>query len=106
MSQTKHTYLYIFIVVPIYKDAIIPLLVLLFVSYFFIYLYVKLKINGMKNLIYILIWCSFSVFIEWIGVKIGLYHYNKGYKMYWSFPVYMFVQSVLISYYHAITFKK
>lgn len=68
-------------------------------SYFFIYLYLKLKIKGNANIFYLLIWSGFSVFLEWVGVKVGLFHYDKGYKMYWSFPVYMTVQSILI-YFH------
>lgn len=71
-------------------------------SYFFMYIYVKFKIKGIKNLFYILIWSAISVLIEWIGVKIGLFHYNKGYKIYWSFPIYMFMQSLQIIYYHII----
>jgi hypothetical protein len=71
-------------------------------SYFFIYLYLKLRIKGFKTIIYIFIWSSFSLLVEWIGVKIGLYHYEKGYKMYWSFPIYMSVQIIQIIYYHTI----
>nr|WP_263327327.1 hypothetical protein [Neobacillus sp. Marseille-Q6967] len=71
-------------------------------SYFFMYLYVKWNIRGLKNLFYIIIWSMFSVLIEWVGVKIGLYHYDKGYKMYWSFPIYMLVQTILIMYHHRI----
>ncbi|MFS0862348.1 hypothetical protein [Fredinandcohnia sp. 179-A 10B2 NHS] len=71
-------------------------------SYFFIYFYSKLTIKGYKNIIYIIVWSGFSVLVEWIGVKIGLFHYDKGYKMYWSFPIYMIVQTLQIIYYHII----
>lgn len=71
-------------------------------SYFFIYLYVKLNIKGYKNIVYILVWSSFAVFIEWVGLKTGLFHFEKGYKMYWSFPIYITVQTLLILFFHKI----
>ncbi len=71
-------------------------------SYFFMYLYIKLNIKGHQTILYILIWSSFSLLAEWFGVKIGLFHYDKGYKMYWSFPIYMLVQTLLIIYFHII----
>lgn len=37
--------------------------------------------------------------MEWIGVKIGLFHFDKGYKMYWSIPIYIIAQSMLIIFY-------
>jgi hypothetical protein len=72
------------------------------ISYFFIYIYLKLRIEGYKTIPYILIWSSFSVLTEWIGVKIGLFHYDKGYKMSWSLPIYMVIQTLQIIYYHII----
>ncbi|MFP5111491.1 CBO0543 family protein [Bacillaceae bacterium C204] len=71
-------------------------------SFFFMYLYSKLRIKGYQMILYILIWSSFGLLAEWIGVKIGLFHYNKGYKMYWSFPIYMLIQTIQIIYYHKI----
>jgi len=71
-------------------------------SYLFIYLYSKLRIKGFQMILYILIWSSFGLLAEWIGVKIGLFHYDKGYKMYWSFPIYMLIQTIQIIYYHII----
>ncbi|MGP4041254.1 hypothetical protein ACTWP4_15340 [Gracilibacillus sp. D59] len=71
-------------------------------SYIFIYLYSKLRIKGHYTILYILIWSSFSLLVEWFGVKIGLFHYDKGYNMYWSFPIYMLIQLILIIYYHII----
>ncbi|KGX91807.1 CBO0543 family protein [Pontibacillus marinus] len=75
-------------------------------SYMFIYLYSKLNIKGHYNILYIFIWSSFSVLAEWIGVKIGLFHYDKGYNMYWSLPIYMLVQIILIIYYHLVQISK
>ncbi|MFD2045466.1 hypothetical protein ACFSTA_17420 [Ornithinibacillus salinisoli] len=74
-------------------------------SYFFIYLYVRLNIHGFYNLLYIFIWCCLSLVMEWVGVKIGVFHYDKGYNMFWSFPIYAFVQSTQIMFYHLILKK-
>ncbi|WP_223590094.1 hypothetical protein [Neobacillus bataviensis] len=68
-------------------------------SYFFVYFYKRLRIKGFYIIMYIFIWSGFSVLIEWVGLKIGLYHYEKGYKMYWSFTIYMIVQTILLIYF-------
>ncbi|CAM3724375.1 hypothetical protein [Cytobacillus oceanisediminis] len=69
-------------------------------SYFFIYLYVKFRIAGYKNIFYVTAWTLFAVLIEWFAVKIGVFHYDKGYHMAWSFPVYMSMQTIQIIFYH------
>jgi hypothetical protein len=70
------------------------------VSYFFIYLYVRLKIRNYHHITYIFIWVLLSLLIDWIALQIGIFHFDKGYKTYWSIPIYIFVQSVLILLYH------
>ncbi|RIW37389.1 hypothetical protein D3H55_04975 [Bacillus salacetis] len=71
-------------------------------SYFFVYLYSRLGIRGYNTILYLIAWSIFSVFTEWAGLKIGLFHYEKGYRMYWSFPIYMVTQSIFLVYYHKI----
>jgi hypothetical protein len=71
-------------------------------SYFFIYLYVRLKIKGFIHIAYIIGWASLALFTEWIGTEIGLFHYDKGYKMYWSFPIYLLTITLHLAYYHFI----
>jgi hypothetical protein len=71
-------------------------------GYFFLYFYVRLKIKGLKTIPYILIWSSFSMLMEWTGLKVGLFHFDKGYKMYWSFPIYLLSQSMMIIFYHLV----
>jgi len=71
-------------------------------GYFFLYFYVKWNIRGLKTIPYILIWSLFSLLMEWIGLKVGLFHFDKGYKMYWSFPIYLLSQSMMILYYHLV----
>ncbi|MGD6849959.1 hypothetical protein [Rossellomorea aquimaris] len=71
-------------------------------SYFFIYIYKKLKIRGIMNLAYLLIWTAFSILVEWFTVRIGIFHFDKGYAMYWSIPIYMAVQSIQLLFHHKI----
>ena len=71
-------------------------------SYFYMYFYVRLRIRGYRHIPYIIAWTGFSLLVEWIGIKIGMFHYDKGYRMYWSVPIYLLVQSVHIIYYHLI----
>ena len=71
-------------------------------SYFFVYFFVKLKIKGLRTILYILIWSSLSLLLEWVGLKVGLFHFDKGYRMYWSFPIYLLSQSMMIIYYHLV----
>lgn len=75
-------------------------------SYFFLYLYKKLKIKGMMNLVYIMIWTSFSLLMEWFSLHIGVFHYEKGYHSYWSIPIYMLVQSIQLLFYHKVVRSK
>lgn len=74
-------------------------------SYFFIYIYEKCKVSGLKTIPYLLIWSAFSMLMEWMGVQIGMMHYDKGYEMKWSFPIYLFVQSMLLVFHHLVKKK-
>jgi len=75
-------------------------------GYFFLHFYVKWNIRDLRTIPYILVWSSFSVLMEWIGVKVGLFHYDKGYRMYWSFPIYLLSQTMMIFFYHLIVRNK
>ena len=75
-------------------------------SYFFLYLYKKLKIRGISHLLYVVIWSGFSLLMEWITLKIGLFHFDKGYRMFWSFPIYVTAQTMLIIFYQIVNKKK
>ncbi|GLB60823.1 hypothetical protein [Cytobacillus sp. NCCP-133] len=69
-------------------------------AYIFIYLYKKLEIKGYKNLLYVSAWSLFSLLMELLSLKAGVYHYDKGYSMFWSFPIYLIAQIVQIFFYH------
>ncbi|MDC3413237.1 hypothetical protein NC797_14470 [Aquibacillus sp. 3ASR75-11] len=75
-------------------------------SYFFLYFYVKFRIKGFLNIPYVLAWTCISLLTGWIGVQIGLFHFEKGYNHYWSLPIYLFVQILQIAFYHIIKNSK
>ncbi|MEH7444617.1 hypothetical protein V7201_20075 [Bacillus sp. JJ1122] len=75
-------------------------------GYFFLYFYKKWNVRALRTIPYILVWSSFSVLMEWIGVKVGLFHYDKGYRMYWSFPIYLFSQTLMVIFYHLVVRNK
>lgn len=75
-------------------------------SYFFIYFYQKWNIRRMKIIPYLLVWSAVSIVLEWIGLKVGLFHFDKGYKMHWSFPIYLFSQSLMIMFYYLSVKKR
>jgi hypothetical protein len=70
-------------------------------SYFFIYFYVRLNIKGVgKNIAYLFCWLFISYATETLSLYFGLYHYDKGYKPFWSPPTYMFTQLLLLALFH------
>jgi hypothetical protein len=73
-----------------------------FFGCFFLYLYQQWRIRGMITIVYIILWSMFSVFYEWIAVLVGIFDFSKGYKMQFSFPVYLFIQTFFIIFYHFV----
>ncbi|OIK15631.1 hypothetical protein BIV60_08800 [Bacillus sp. MUM 116] len=69
-------------------------------GYLFIYFLEKFKINSFKCIVYILVWTIGGIMLEWIGSKIGIFHYKNGYKLPFSILVYVFTQSLLLIVYH------
>lgn len=74
------------------------------VSYFFFYIYDRLQIKSSFIPLYILFWSLLSVGAEWLAVMFGVYHYRHGYKLAYSFPIYLLVQSCWVALY--LRFKK
>lgn len=65
-------------------------------GYIFIYFYERLHIKGQLRGVYILFWAVMAILLEWICVKVGIFHYKNGYKLLYSIPVYFFVESLLL----------
>jgi hypothetical protein len=75
-------------------------------SYLFFYIYDCLRPKSAS--LYILISSFISITIEWFAHYSGVYHYSHGYKIFYSFPIYLFVQScwlILYFRYHGSKFS-
>ena len=58
-------------------------------GYICIYLYDYFKVKPSYTPIYILIWAAISITMEIIATNLGVFHYKNGYKIYYSFPIYL-----------------
>lgn len=67
-------------------------------SYLFFYFYDLLKPKSIQ--FYILSWAVFSFGLEWLSFMVGVFHYKKGYSMFFSFPIYLFVFNCWILFYN------
>jgi uncharacterized membrane protein YhdT len=74
-------------------------------GYFFIYGCEWLRIKHTGVLLYIIGWTVFAIAVEWIGVKMGLFHYKHGFTILFSIPIYLFVQSLHLILYRLIFHK-
>lgn len=61
-------------------------------SYLFFYLFDFFRPSKAIP-IYILIWSFVSTGLEWCAHHFGVYHYRHGYNLYYSFIIYLIVQS-------------
>lgn len=73
-----------------------------FSGYFFLYLYQHWRIRGILTIGYIVLWSIFSVFYEWIAVIVGIFDFSKGYRMQYSFPVYLFIQTFFLIFFYFV----
>jgi hypothetical protein len=74
-------------------------------GYFFVYFYYKFRIRSYFTMLYIGIWTLSGIALEWVGLLTGIFHYKNGYQLYYSVPIYLFLQSLHLLLYHFI-FKK
>lgn len=70
-------------------------------GYLCVYFYDILLPKGFQIVFYILVWAIFAVFFEYINVKLGLFTYH-GWKLIYSFPTYITVISIFLSFYECI----
>ncbi|RIX60083.1 hypothetical protein D3P08_00370 [Paenibacillus nanensis] len=71
-------------------------------GYLFIYGVERLRINGITVIGYIALWTCFSILVEWLGEEVGLFHYKNGYKLLYSIPIYLVLQSIHLAAYRAV----
>ncbi|QHS22413.1 hypothetical protein GWK91_05350 [Virgibacillus sp. MSP4-1] len=64
-------------------------------AYLYIFLFDKFKIKGIWTGLYILIWSLIAIGFERVNMYLGVFHYH-GWKVAYSFPVYLAVQSLTL----------
>lgn len=72
------------------------------VSYLFFYVYDRLRIKPTFGPLYILCWSLIAVGMEWMAVAFRVFHYQNGYRLAYSFPIYLVVQSIWVILYYRI----
>lgn len=71
-------------------------------GYLFIYGIKRFRIHGIMTIGYIVLWTGAAIMIEWWGVKVGLFHYNNGYRLAYSIPIYLILQSIHLGMYRTV----
>ncbi|WP_274361355.1 hypothetical protein [Paenibacillus thermotolerans] len=63
-------------------------------GYLFIYVLEAFKLRGFAIVLYIAVWAGLGVMVEWVGTIVGIFHYKHGYKLLYSAPIYLIVESI------------
>lgn len=71
-------------------------------SFLFFYLYDLFRIKPRHSLLYILVWAFASAGFERLSVAVGIFHYEHGYDIYYSFAIYLAVLSLWVILYHVM----
>ncbi|RDI47924.1 hypothetical protein [Falsibacillus pallidus] len=75
-------------------------------AYYFVYFWDKLNAAPKHIPAYILCWSLFSMLLEYIGHLLGVYHYSKGYRIFYSFSVYPAMQGLIFLLYYFLLHEK
>lgn len=77
-------------------------------GYIFIYFYIYWKLASRRawTILYVVCWSLLGVGVEWIGVHTGIFHYKRGYEITYSFPIYLYVQSLHLWFFQYLFMKK
>ncbi|WP_248927055.1 hypothetical protein [Paenibacillus hamazuiensis] len=68
-------------------------------GYWFIFGYERFRIRGFSIILYILVWALLGISLETVGVKVGQFHYKDGYRLAFSFPIYLLLLSAHLGLY-------
>lgn len=71
-------------------------------GYFFIYGYERWNVRGLWIMVYVLAWAAFAMGLEWGCQQVGIFHYKNGYKLLYSLPVYLIVESLHLVLYRVL----
>ncbi|WAH36610.1 hypothetical protein [Alicyclobacillus dauci] len=72
------------------------------VGYLFFYMYDVLKVKPAYSPIYIFAWALLSLGLEWLSFSLGIFHYKHGYRLGYSFPIYLLVNSIWVILYYLV----
>lgn len=75
-------------------------------GYLLIYFYNRFKVKLKYTPLYILLWASIAITAEYIAYKLGVYHYKNGYRIYYSFPIYLLTISLQVCSYKLLNTNK
>ena len=71
-------------------------------GYFIVYFFDRLKLKKQHAIPYTLLWSLIALGLEYTALKMGVYHYQKGWKMQYSIPAYLLIISVLLIMYYKL----
>lgn len=69
-------------------------------SYLYFYFYDAFKVKPAFSPLYILCWSLLAMCIEWVGVHLGVYHYDNGYGPTTSFEIYVALLTLWLFFFH------
>lgn len=68
-------------------------------GYFFMYFYHVLRINKITFIFYITAWSLIGITIQWIFTLLHILTYQNNYRLSYSFPIFILIQTVTGLYY-------
>src|SRR5690606_18599726 len=73
-------------------------------GYFLIYFHDMLRLSGYYTLVYAICWSLASTGFEYILLELNVFHYNHGYQLAYSFPIYLASVTFLLIYYRLMNY--
>lgn len=71
-------------------------------SYFFIYFYESFRIKRKSFMWYVVAWAVVGVGMQWVFTWMEIIHFQKGYQIHYSFPIFIMTQTITGLYYELI----
>ena len=68
-------------------------------GYFFMYYYNVLRINKITFIVYITAWSIIGITFQWIATLLNILTYQNNYRLSYSFPIFLFIQTLTGIYY-------
>ncbi|ULT58179.1 hypothetical protein L1999_06515 [Neobacillus drentensis] len=72
-------------------------------GYFFMYYYNVLRINKITFIVYITAWSIIGITFQWIATLLNILTYQNHYRLPYSFPIFLIIQTLTGIYYVFIT---